>query len=63
MGYIPKNKVFSTALGGNNDKFKYEMQKFLVRVIRQLSSLLASMDIWKGMCSNKSPHILLQKHV
>ena len=31
MGYIPQNRVFSTALGGNNEKFKYEMQKFLIK--------------------------------
>lgn len=48
MSYLPQNRVFSTALGGNIEKFKYEMQKFLIRGNLSTSQSASNYGYLKG---------------
>lgn len=47
IGYI-LSRAFPTALGGNDEKFKYDMQKFLIRANLLTSQSSSNYERLKG---------------
>ena len=47
IGYIP-SRAFPTALGGNDEKFKYDMQKFLIKANLLTSQSPSNYERLKG---------------